>query len=308
MVIRLSSFQLKTSNKYRFWTERYAILANPEIYGKKAFDISQSILIKVFSSTQIKPPFLYSESNFSKWLEAQQTEKWRDSRQRHFLDTEGFSDSALIEYLFQKAPQNLHDCTFLSRVGIVGICTKMEATLMKIKFEESGAGSHRENHNKLFYDLLSQELQIPLLAPEHFGNDSRFLDISFADPVFQLAIANFPKRYHPELIGMLLLLEWTGSLSAFKTMKLLKGRSINSLYYKVHVDADNPKNGHAAQIKNAIIDYLQDCCRLYGPEEQQRQWERIYQGWHTWDAILGRFEEELRVYLTRFEANSSRRA
>jgi len=308
MVIRLSGFQPKPSSKTRFWAERYAILANPEIYGKKALDLSQFILRKAFSSTPIKSPFFYSESAFENWLDLQQTEKWRDSRQPHFLDAQGFSDSAVIEYLFQKAPQNLHDCAFLSRVGAVGMCTKMESILKKIKFEEDGAGRHLENHNRLYYDLISQELGITLFAPEDFGADSRFLDTSFADPVFQLAIANFPKRFHPELIGMLLLLEWTGSLSAFKTMKLLKGRAINPLYYQVHVGADNPKDGHAAQIKESIIDYLQDCRRIYGPEEQQRQWERIYQGWHTWDTILGRFEEELRVYLTRFEANSSRQA
>ena len=79
MLIPLPSFK----NKAQFFGEKYAILANPEMYGKKVWDLSHFIVERAFSSTQIKPPFTYSESEFNNWLEVQQTEAWCDSRLPH---------------------------------------------------------------------------------------------------------------------------------------------------------------------------------------------------------------------------------
>lgn len=66
--------------------------------------------------------------------------------------------------------------------------------------------------------------------------------------------------------------------------------------------ADNPRNGHAYLIKEATKAYLRECRHLRGQLEQQRQWARIYQGWHTWNVIMEVFEQELFAYIVQFES------
>jgi hypothetical protein len=283
------------------WRPRYEIVANPEQYVWLAPMLARWIVAETFAKTSVQPPFEYSEETFCAWLEGEQRVFRKQSRQPHYIDHLELSDEALRELLFQKTPQNAHDTTFLAPMGTVSIVTPTESTLHKVKFDESGNGNPQWNHNNLYYALIEEELKISLLPPERFASDPRFIDAAFIDPVFQLAIANFPKTYFPEILGMTLSLEWSGTLSAFKMMKLLKSRGIDPKFYAVHVHADNPRNGHGHDIKEAIISYLAEILKTQGESARQQQWQRIYQGWHTWSAIGEAFEAELKRYLVAFD-------
>jgi hypothetical protein len=289
------------------WRKIYSMLANSENNLIATAKQVNFIIAECFQHTQIKAPFIYSDANFDQWLQDQQIIKSRECRQAHFLDTECLSDTAIAEFLFQKYPANLHDGAFLSRVGGIGICSDLEATLMAIKFDESGSGIAKNNHPLLFYNL-NESLGKSPLPLEKLSEDKQLFDLAYADPVFQLAISHYPKQYLPEIVGMTLLLEWTGSQSAFQMMKLLKSHNMNPEFYKAHVLADNPRNGHAYLIKEATKAYLRECRHLRGQLEQQRQWARIYQGWHTWNVIMEAFEQELFAYIVQFEFLVSQKA
>jgi hypothetical protein len=275
----------------------YRILDNAELFPHEALPLAKRIVENVLSATPIEPPFDYTEETFEKWLKGLYAESHQQSRQPHFLES-GSSKAMLAEYLFQKSPQNFNDGTFLAKVGTIGLCSPVETALMKIKFEEAGSGIAGEHHGNLFQELLAKEFGIALSAA-NLHEDQRLIDSAFDDPVFQLAIAQFPRTYQPEILGMTLLLEWTGCPDAFRMEKVLKKRGIAPKFYAVHVQADNPRNGHAFQVKEAIERYLRE---IDTDSDRQLAWRRIYQGWHSWKCIMENFERQLRQHLIEFAA------
>ena len=259
--------------------------------------------------TRKQAPFVYTDDNFYAWLDKEYEKALFSSRQDHFGDSgilpsgrvvRPLSTNTIRELLLQKAPQNVSDGAFLSQTGTVGPCDEVEALLHKIKYEEAGGGVAELNHCNWYIDLL-ESLGYQMLPYNKFADDSRLLDISFDDPAYQLAIARFPRRYKPEIIGMTLFLEWTGTPEAFKMKRMLEGRNIDASFYSMHVIADNRKTGHAHDIRAIIPLYLKGIRSAHGEEVVQQHWQRIFQGYTTWGCIIDNFERELAEYLVYFE-------
>jgi Iron-containing redox enzyme len=255
-------------------------------------------------NTTQEVPFVYSKERLERWLDTKYEQALFASRQDHYLNSgilpngnrvRPFTNNAVCEFLFQKIVQNGLDAAFLSQVGTVGPCDLVESILQKIKHEEAGCGDAALNHCNCYIDLVDS-LGYKIQNFERLAKDTRLIDASFADPAFQLSIARFPRRYKPEIIGMAMYLEWTGSPEALKIRKLLDGRGIDSSFYKMHVVADNIKNGHGHDIKIAI-----PLRSTEGQEAMQRHWQRIFQGYATWSWIIDDFERELVEYLVYFE-------
>lgn len=252
-------------------------------------------------------PFLYTEENFSRWMDTIYNEAIANSKQPHYLDggllPSGsrigyFCNQAVHEFLLQRIPANSNDTAFLAEIGGRGCTDPMEALLQKIKHEESGSGNSKFNHSNIYREGI-RNLGYSLHPSERLHEDYRLLDKSFADPAFQLAISCFPKRYQPEIIGMTIMLEWTGSPEALTIKKLLDSRNIDSTFYKIHVLADNKHNGHAYDIRTAVPQYLERIKVQFGEIEMQNHWERIYEGYSTWQQIISDFELNLAYYLVK---------
>lgn len=291
--------------------EIYNIVVNKEQHHDSHW------LSKYYSEQQIihtncQVPFAYNRHNYELWLEKIYQEAVDASKTPHYLDSgilpdgrkvASFSNKSVKEHLFQKQVQNSFDTAFLGQVGSVGPCDYTEGILQKIKYEESGCGDYQQNHCNVYRRTL-ENMGFELYPVENLADDKRLLDDSFADVAFQLCIGRFPSKYKSELLGMTLYLEWAGTPEAFRMVKLLKKRNIDSTFYLMHVTADNPKNGHANDIKNCIPIYLETILSAKGEQEMQREWQKIYQGYVTWDWINARFEYKLAYYLLNFERGS----
>jgi|GEM_PF-3066654 len=273
--------------------ECYEILTQLELISSNTSLMAKQIVQNVFTVTQRNPPFIYTEKAFERWLNQLYKKSIEENHKPHFLANS--CKAILAEYIFQKTPQNFNDANFLCKIGTIGLSNAIEIALLAIKFDEAGSGNVENHHGNLFFDLITKELGIEL-SPANLHKDQRLIDSAFNDPVFQLAIAQFPQSYLPEILGMALYLEWTGSLEAFQMVKLLKNYNIDPKFYSIHVTADNPRNGHAFQIKETIKLYQRNI-----ETDKQATWKRIYQGWYSWKYILEGFERDLREHLVEFE-------
>lgn len=292
----------KMSKKYLVTNnirECYEILTQVELRSSNTSLMAKQIVQNVLTVTQSNPPFVYTEEAFERWLDQLYKKSIEENHQPHFLANS--SKAILVEYIFQKTPQNINDANFLCKIGTIGLSNAIEIALLAIKFDEAGSGNVENHHGNIFYELITKDLGIKL-SPATLHQDRRLIDSAFNDPVFQLAIGQFPKTFLPEILGMTLYLEWTGSLEAFRMVKLLKNQNINAKFYSVHVKADNPKNGHAFQIKETIKLYLRNI-----ETDKQLTWKRIYQGWYSWRYILENFERDLRQHLVEFESHQCHR-
>ena len=227
----------------------------------------------------------------------------------HWLDTGDFgpglqvgrfSDAAVVENLRQKAPFNLVDGAWLRNILNTGPCSEVQANLFAIWSDEAGNGRTEHNHCNVYETLLrSANIYLPPITSREFiGID--FLPSAFDNPVFQMSVGLFPQEFLPELLGMTLYLEWEATPSLTPTVRLLEGRNIDPLFYRLHVAIDNIAAGHGHLAKQAVKLYLDDVREKGGDAAVQPHWERIWTGYVTW-ATTGTFGTDLINLLVLFD-------
>ena len=253
--------------------------------------------------------FPYSEKMFDERMKAIYDEyvkdmyepHWFDSGVLRFSDEEGNSRQFPIgrvsnriprERMLQLAPFNLCDGAWIQKIITVGPSNKIQANLFAIWDDEAGNGVVSQNHANVYDALLkSQNIYLPPISTREFLTED-FLPGAFTGAVFQLSAGQFPQEFFPELLGMTLYLEWEATPTLSPAARMLGGRGMNPLFYKLHIAIDNISEGHGALAKEAVKLYLSDKREEGGEAAVQEHWKRIWNGYVTW-ATLSDFGKEL---------------
>jgi hypothetical protein len=193
-----------------------------------------------------------------------------------------FSDKAVKERIFQRAPFNLTDGAWIQNVLSTGPVDEVRARIFSIWIDEAGNGETDLNHCNV-YDTLLKGLNIflpPITAREFIEED--FLPSAFEQPVFELSVSLFPEDFFPEILGMTIYLEYTTTPDLTPAVRLYEGRRIDPQFWRLHVAIDNISAGHGAKAKEAIKLYLEQKDEEGGDKAVQEHWERIWRAYVTW--------------------------
>ena len=192
------------------------------------------------------------------------------------------SRQRIIAALCQFAPTNLIDGAWLKNIPALGLETNSQGLLHSIWLDESGDGNSLVSHAEIYRRLLrSVGAEMPEAASRAFVHQQALHEDAFTNPVFQLAVAQFPQILFPELLGMTLFYEWDASVSSLPVVKLLEHPSIgiDAYFFKLHMEIDNVDNGHAAAAREAVVIQLEETRRAHGEDAMQREWRRIWNGY-----------------------------
>ncbi|MHB8492241.1 MAG: LodA/GoxA family CTQ-dependent oxidase, partial [Solirubrobacteraceae bacterium] len=196
----------------------------------------------------------------------------------------------VVERILQIAPYSQIDGTWLHNITPNGPLSEIQGILFQIWIEEMGAGDLSANHANLYTGLL-RDLGIFLPEPHSraYADDPRFFDSAFTLPVMLMCVAQFPRRYFPELLGLTLCLEWE-VLEVKTFIDLARGYGIPTQFYEIHVGVDNAVSGHGAKARRAIELYLDQVRVAGGEEAAEEAWRRVWTGYNLFGATstLGR--------------------
>ncbi|HEX7720870.1 MAG TPA: iron-containing redox enzyme family protein [Pyrinomonadaceae bacterium] len=193
-----------------------------------------------------------------------------------------FSDRAVKERLFQRAPFNLTDGAWIQNILSTGPVDEVRARIFSIWIDEAGNGETDLNHCNV-YDTLLKSLNIflpPITTREFIDLD--FLPAAFETTVFELCVSLFPEEFLPEILGMTIFLEYTTTPDLTPAVRLYEGRRIDPHFYRLHVAIDNISAGHGAKAKEAIKLFLEQKDEEGGDKAVQEHWQRIWRGYVTW--------------------------
>ncbi|MEO1161362.1 MAG: LodA/GoxA family CTQ-dependent oxidase, partial [Pseudomonadota bacterium] len=111
----------------------------------------------------------------------------------------------VIERIKQLTPFNFVDGGWLRNIPRIGTADEVNMLLFDILTEELGEGDVAKNHANIYRTLCqSVGLFPPPANSKAFADSKDFMDSSYENPVFQLAISEFSQTYYPEIIGMTL--------------------------------------------------------------------------------------------------------
>lgn len=266
-------------------------------YEETEFDVRMRAIYKNYLASMYKP-------------------HWFDSGILEFQDEAGtqrrykigrVSDNIPRERMLQLAPFNLVDGAWLQHIVTVGPVGRIQANLFSIWDDEAGNGVTSQNHCNVYDALLrSQNIYLPPITTREFIEQD-FLPGAFTGSVFELAVGSFPQAFFPELLGMTLYLEWEATPTLTPAVRMLAGRGMNPLFYRLHVAIDNISEGHGALAKEAVKLYLEGKREEGGDTAVQEHWLRIRNGYITWATIggLGREMIERFLVLERKQINVS---
>jgi L-Lysine epsilon oxidase N-terminal/L-lysine epsilon oxidase C-terminal domain/Iron-containing redox enzyme len=202
----------------------------------------------------------------------------------------------IIARALQLAPFNQLDGAWLRYATQAGPISDVNAFLFSIWSDETGNGDPALNHANLYTALLqSLGIYLPDLRSRAYADNDALFDSSFTLPVFELVISQFSEEFFPEILGMTLQLEWE-VLSLWPTVKRLERKdvNINAQFYRMHIGIDNASDGHGALAKRAVQQYLDYIRERSGPEEVEKQWDRIWTGYAAF-ATLGDISNDLEI-------------
>lgn len=180
--------------------------------------------------------------------------------------------------ILQMAPFNQNDGAWIHSITPPGPLDEVDACLFEIWSDEAGNGNVAHSHCNLYTDLMRQEgIYLPDPRSLEYALDPRLLDSAFTVPLMELALAQFPRLFYPELLGFTLQLEWT-VVSLKPGIRRLQYFGIDPHFYVLHVGIDNAASGHGAKAKQAVKIYLDKVLQLGGPVAMQQAWKRIWTG------------------------------
>jgi L-Lysine epsilon oxidase N-terminal/L-lysine epsilon oxidase C-terminal domain/Iron-containing redox enzyme len=193
----------------------------------------------------------------------------------------------VVERIRQLAPFNQLDGGWLEKIAQAGPTNEVQGFLFEIWSDELGNGDPVHNHANVYTDLMhSAGIYLPPMASRAYADHPDLWDSSFESPVYQSAVAQFPERYAPELLGMTLYLEWEAVFLP-AMVKLYEYHGHNPLFYKLHVAIDNPVDGHGARAREAVAHYLDHVREESGEAEMQEHWRRIWTGYLAFKFVGG---------------------
>ncbi|WP_168880241.1 iron-containing redox enzyme family protein [Rhizobium sp. P28RR-XV] len=195
------------------------------------------------------------------------------------------SNKVVIDNLIQKAPFNFLDGVWLQNIMTARPSDEVMSKLFDIWADEAGNGEVEQNHANVYDNLLrSKGVYLPSVNSREFI-DYPFVPGAWRTGVFQQCVGLFPQEFFPELLGMTLYLEWEATPTLTPSVRMLRGRGIDPLFYQLHVAIDNISEGHGALAIEAIKAFLAEQRLEGGDDEVQRNWKRIWNGYVTWATV-----------------------
>ena len=212
---------------------------------------------------------------------------------------------AVLYRILQMAPFNQNDGAWIHSITPPGPLDDVDSCLFEIWMDEVGNGDVAHSHCNLYTNLLQDVgIYLPDTRSRAYAQDPRLLDSAFTVPLMELALAQFPRRFYPELLGFTLQLEWT-VVSLKPTIKLLEYYGINPHFYVLHVGIDNAASGHGAKAKQAVKMYLDKIRQRGGEEAMQLAWKRIWTGFIAFD-VTGSLFPDMQAQLASPESSGDR--
>ncbi|WP_277182999.1 LodA/GoxA family CTQ-dependent oxidase [Caballeronia sp. BR00000012568055] len=246
--------------------------------------------------------FRYTEEAFDARLDQIYNELVEANTNYDPATDEVFSTREAVLYrILQMAPFNQNDGAWLHSIAAPGPIDEVGALLFGVWKDEVGDGNVGMSHCNLYTDLLRQSgIYLPDPRSTSYADDTRFLDSAFTVSVMELALAQFPQSFYPELLGFTLQLEWT-VVSLKPIIQLLEYYGFDPHFYKLHVGIDNAASGHGAMAKQAVKLYLDGISRSGGEEAMQEAWRRIWNGWIAFGNI-GTLGSDMQAQLAKPES------
>lgn len=165
--------------------------------------------------------------------------------------------------------------------------------LWKIYADEIGNGQAELNHPAIYRKLLdSLNIDLPAIHTREFAQHSSLVSGAFDIPVYLLSLAQFPRSFLPELIGVNLAIELSGLGGGYlRLAESLDYWGIDASIVRVHQSADNLAYGHSAIACNVVALYLDSIVTAGGTQLMRKHWARI------WNAFIS-----IRILPMRFIA------
>lgn len=188
----------------------------------------------------------------------------------------------LIETSVQMAPMILIDGGWLQGFTDYTLAsTEIGFSLFATYWDELGNSELSLNHPLIYRELLDEMgVQLPPTGSREFIDWSRFLDSSFAFPVYWLSISRFPQTFLPELLGMNLAIELTGVGGMYRKLhNLQSGHGFSTRFIDIHSTIDNVSTGHSAWASDAIDIFLSSITRTEGADGAAVAWQRVRNGY-----------------------------
>lgn len=196
---------------------------------------------------------------------------------------EKWEPKQIVARILQYGPFNQLDGAWLRYATDAGPIGDINSLLFDIWSDETGNGDPSLNHANLYTALMqSVGIYLPPLKSRAYADNPAMLDSAYTNPLFELLISQFSKDFFPEILGMTLQLEWE-VLGLWPVVKFFEVNGFNSQFYRMHIGIDNASEGHGAKAKLAVKQYLDYIRAESGPEEVTRQWERIWNGYVTFE-------------------------
>ncbi|WP_349431138.1 iron-containing redox enzyme family protein [Methylomarinum sp. Ch1-1] len=261
----------------------------PQVLPPAAAKVSRQLAI--FGRLSRLPFKRYSHARFERYLHA--TYQHEMAAYRPLSGKPNISRAAYRWGLKQIAPTVLIDGVWLQHCSRLR-CSHPEiaAILTGIYADELGRGRLQQSHPVVFSNLLEAlGIDLPPIASKAFSEHENFVDSAFDLPVFMLALAKFPQRFLPELLGLNMAIELSGLGRGYLSLiDELNYWGIDATIARLHVTIDNFADGHAAQAKEAIKLYLDEVLVGQGEQAMQQHWRRIFSGYVSLNRICWRFK------------------
>jgi hypothetical protein len=183
----------------------------------------------------------------------------------------------------------LIDGAWLHRLANVGHAGRpSDPLLWSIYADEMGHGGLEKNHLTLIHTALaSMDVRLPHIRDDAFRDQAELPDDLYGFSLYQLSLALFPDRFHPEILGYNLAIEMfgLGELRLHEIQKL-SHHGFDTCYEVAHLTIDNISAGHTRQAADIIVAYLDEVRATVGEAAVREQWRRVWRGYAAYAYIV----------------------
>ena len=253
-----------------------------QVFAVRAFEaVSLSALV-----TPLQRYFRYTPAALDAWCLAshrRQVDQYRPLSGRPAL-----TRAQAIWLLEQVSPMTLVDGCWLQNVPAN---TEPGALLLRIYYDEIGAGDPAQNHANIHRAALAEVgVELPAVDDRDFAFRREFVGAAFELPTLWLAVAHATRRFFPEALGLNLGMELAGIGGPYmRFADLLRHHGVPATIIELHNTVDNLANGHTALARDAIHAFLDEARVVGGDAHVQELWHRVWRGYRAHEVYFGRF-------------------
>jgi hypothetical protein len=188
----------------------------------------------------------------------------------------------VVDEAVQLCPLVLIDGAWLQKWSSADLCdTAIGQILYTIYSDEIGNGRSDLNHPNIYRALMRQMgVVVPDVCTREFAYWEVLKDSAFDVPTFWLSLAQSPRSFLPETLGLNLSMELSGVGGAYRTARdELRHYGFSSHFVDLHNTIDNVSTGHSAMALDAIAIYMDEISAHANSVDIDKHWKRIWTGY-----------------------------